>query len=73
MPEYSVGDTVTLKDDGQIYRVIGVRSEDKMILYDLEQGDGRATVKLSVLLSQIEKPKLYTPKQPPVVIYKKRP
>jgi len=71
MPEYSVGDNVILKDDGQVYKVIGVRTEDRIVLFDLEKGDQRASVKLTVLKSQIEVPKAYRPQQPRVVIYKK--
>lgn len=39
MAEYNVGDKVILKDDGQEYRVVGVRIEDRVVLFDLEQGD----------------------------------
>ena len=71
MAEYSVGDKVILKDDGQFYTVVGVRIEDHIVLYDLEKGDERASVKFTVLPSQLEVQKAYTPKQPQVVIYKK--
>jgi len=71
MAEYNLGDKVTLKDDGQQYTVIGVRTEDRILLFDLEKGDQRASVKLTVLRSQIEVQKAYRPQQPQVVIYKK--
>ena len=71
MAEYDVGDKVVLKDDGQVYKVIGVRREDHMVLYDLEQGDQRASARLTVLRSQIEVQKIFTPKYPQVVKYKK--
>ena len=71
MAEYNVGDKVMLKDDGQIYKVIGVRTEDRIVLFDLEKGDQRASVKLTVLRSQIELQKAYKPQQPQIVIYKK--
>ncbi len=71
MAEYNVGDKVILKDDGQAYTVIGVRTEDRIVLFDLEKGDGRASVKITVLRSQIEVQKAYAPQQPRVVIYKK--
>jgi hypothetical protein len=71
MADYAVGDRVILKDDGQGYKVVAVRTEDRIVLYDLEKGDERATVKLTVLKSQIEKQKTCTPKHPQVVIYKK--
>jgi len=72
MPEYNVGDKVILKDDGQVYKVVGVRTEDRIVLFDLVQGDERASVKLTVLRSQIEIPKAYRPQQPQIVIYKKK-
>ena len=72
MPEYNIGDKVILKDDGQVYKVVGVRTEDHMVLYDLEQGDERASKRFTVLRSQLEVQKAYTPKQPQIVIYKKR-
>lgn len=71
MAEYSVGDKVILKDDGQVYKVVGVRTEDHIVLYDLEQGDERASVSFTVLPSQLAVQKAYTPKEPQVVIYKK--
>ncbi len=33
MAEYNVGDKVILKDDGQVYRVIGVRTEDLVLCF----------------------------------------
>ena len=42
--EYNIGDKVMLKDDGQIYKVVGVRTEDRIVLFDLEKGDERASV-----------------------------
>ena len=71
MPEYSVGDTVILKDDAQSYKVVGVRIEDYVVLFDLEKGDERASARLTVLRSQIEVQKTCTPKHPQFVIYKK--
>ena len=71
MAEYDVGDKVVLKDDGQVYKVVGVRTEDRVVLYDLEQGDQRASVRFTVLLSQLEAQKAYAPKQPQIVIFKK--
>jgi len=71
MAEYNVGDKVILKDDGQVYTVIGVRTENRIVLFDLKQGDERASAKLTVLKSQIETPKAYRPQQPSIVIYKK--
>ena len=72
MAEYNVGDKVILKDDGQEYRVVSVRIEDNIVLFDLQQGDERASKSLTVLRSQIEVQKAYTPKQPRIVIYKKQ-
>ena len=72
MAEYSVGDKVMLKDDGQVYKVVGVRTEDRVVLFDLEQGDERASVKLTVLRSQLQVQKAYTPKYPQTIVYKKR-
>jgi hypothetical protein len=72
MPEYNVGDKVILKDDGQEYMVVGVRTEDRVVLFDLEQGDERASKKFTVLRSQIELQKAYTPKKPRIVIYNKK-
>ena len=72
MAEYNIGDKVILKDDGQVYKVVGIRTEDRVLLFDLEQGDERASVKLTVLRSQIEMPKAYRPQQPQTVIYKKK-
>ncbi len=71
MAEYNVGDKVILKDDGQEYKVVGVRTEDNVVLFDLQQGDERASKSLTVLRSQIEVQKAYTPKRPRTVIYKK--
>ena len=71
MAEYNVGDKVILKDDGQVYKVIGVRTEDRVVLFDLEQGDVRASRKLTVLRSQLEVQKAYRIQQPNVVIFKK--
>ncbi len=71
MAEHDVGDKVILKDDGQVYKVVGVRTEDRVVLYDLEQGDERASKRFTVLRSHLEVQKAYTPKQPQVVIYKK--
>ncbi len=71
MAEYHVGDKVVLKDDGQLYKVVGVRTQDRVVLYDLEKGDDRASVKLTVLRSQLEVQKVYAPKQPRVIIYRK--
>lgn len=71
MAEYTIGDIVILKDDGQAYKVIGVRTEDRVVLFDLEQGDERASRKLTVLRSHIEVQKAYTPQKPHIVIYKK--
>ncbi len=72
MAEYNVGDKVVLKDDGQVYKVIGIRTEDHTVLFDLEKGDERASERLTVLRSQLEVPKIYRPQQPQTVIYKKR-
>ena len=71
MPEYDIGDKVMLKDDGQLYTVVGVRTEDHTVLFDLEKGDERGLVKLTVLRSQLDVPKAYTPKFPQTVVYKK--
>ena len=70
MAQYDVGDKVILKDDGQVYKVVGVRTEDNIVLYDLEKGDERASVRFTVLLSQLEIQKTCTPKFPQVVVYK---
>lgn len=72
MAEYNVGDKVILKDDGQEYKVVGVRTEDNIVLFDLEQGDERASRRFTVLRSQLQVQKAYTPKQPRTVIYKKK-
>lgn len=69
MSEYAVGDKVVLKDDGQLYNVVGVRTEDHVVLYDLEKGNEKASVKLTVLRSQLEVEKIYAPKYPKVVVY----
>lgn len=71
MAQYNVGDKVILKDDGQAYKVMGVRTEDHIVLYDLEKGDQRAQLKCTVLPSQLEVYKAYRPQQPQTVIYKK--
>ena len=71
MAEYDVGDKVILKDDGQTYTVVGVRREDHLVLFDLEKGNERASLKLTVLRSQIQEQKTCTPKSPQFVIYKK--
>ena len=73
MAEYDIGDKVILKDDGQVYKVVGVRREDGVVLFDLEQGDERASRRFTVLRSQLAVQKAYTPKQPQIVIYKKKP
>jgi hypothetical protein len=72
MAEYSVGDKVILKDDGQVYTVVGVRTEDHIVLFDLKKGDERVELSLTVLRSQLEVQKAYTPQHPQTVIYKKR-
>ena len=54
MAEYTVGDKVILKDDGQFYTVVGVRIEDHTVLFDLEKGNERGSVKLTVLRSHLE-------------------
>ena len=69
MAEYNVGDKVILKDDGQAYKVVAVRTEDRILLYDLIQGDERASRKITVLPSQIEIQKVYKAKQPQIVIF----
>ena len=71
MAEYNVGDKVVLKDDGQLYNVVGVRIEENVVLFDLEKGNEQASVKLTVLRSQLEVQKVYKPKYPQVVVYKK--
>ena len=71
MAEYNIGEKVILKDDGQVYKVVGVRTEDRIVVFDLVQGDERASKKITVLRSQIEAPKAYRPQQPSIVIYKK--
>jgi len=70
MAEYNVGDKVMLKDDGQLYTVVGVRTEDHTVLFDLEKGNERGLVKLTVLRSHIEVQKLYKPKFPQTIVYK---
>lgn len=70
MAEYTVGDKVILKDDGQEYTVVGVRLEDRVVLFDIQKVDERGLMKLTVLRSQIAIQKICTPKQPQVVIYK---
>ena len=71
MAEYNIGDKVILKDDGQSYKVVNVRTENRIVLFDLEQGDERASRKITVLRSQIEIQKTYTPKKPNITIYNK--
>ena len=71
MAEYNIGDRVILKDDGQEYQVVGIRTEDCIVLFDLEQGDQRASKKLTVLRSQIQVQKVYAPKHPQIIIYNK--
>jgi len=71
MAEYNVGDKVVLKDDGQVCTVVGIRTEDHIVLYDLEKGDQRASGRFTMLRSQFEVQKAYMPKHPQVVIYKK--
>jgi len=71
MAEYNIGDKVILKDSGQLCKVVGVRTENRVVLYDLEQGDERASTKFTVLPSQLELQKAYAPKRPQVVIFKK--
>ena len=70
MAEYNVGDKVILKDDGQVYTVIGVRTEDRILLFDLEKGNEKTKSKLTVLRSQIEVQKAYRPQLPQIVVYK---
>ncbi len=72
MAEYIVGDMVMLKDDGQLYTVVGIRTEDRVVLFDLEKGDERCKSKLTVLRSHIEVQKAYRPQQPQVVVYKSK-
>ena len=71
MAEYDVGDKVTLKDDGQSYTVVSVRTEDHVVFFDLEKGTETLKTRLTVLRSQIEVQKVYAPKYPKVVVYKK--
>jgi hypothetical protein len=70
MPEYNVGDKVVLKDDGQSYTVVGIRTEDRIVLFDLEKGNEKVKTRLTVLRSQIDIQKLYAPKYPQVVVFK---
>ncbi|MDE2009835.1 MAG: hypothetical protein KGJ09_07135 [Candidatus Omnitrophica bacterium] len=70
MAEYNIGDKVVLKDDGQVYTVAGVRTENRVVLFDLEKGNGQKSARLTVLRSQIEVQKAYTPKYPQTVVYK---
>jgi len=70
MAEYNIGDKVILKDDGQEYKVVGVRTEDHTVLFDLEKGNERGSVRLTVLRSQVEVQKVCTPKIPQFVVYK---
>ncbi len=72
MPEYNIGDKVILKDDGQVYTVVGVRTEDRVLLFDLEKGNEKGRAKLTVLRSQIEVQKTHTPKYPQTTIYKSK-
>ena len=71
MAEHSVGDKVVLKDDGQVYRVVGVRTENRVVLFDLEKGNEKGIAKLTVLRSQIEVQKSHTPKYPQTLVYKR--
>ncbi|MBF0511579.1 MAG: hypothetical protein HQL13_04530 [Candidatus Omnitrophica bacterium] len=71
MAQYNVGDSVVLKDDGQSYKVVGVRIEGHVVLYDLEKGAQDRLVKLTVLPSQLEVQKICTPKFPQFVVYKR--
>ena len=71
MAEYTVGEKVTLKDDGQLYTVVGVRTEDHVVVFDIEKGNQDLKTKLTVLRSQIEVQKVYAPKYPKVVVYKR--
>ncbi|MDE2027908.1 MAG: hypothetical protein KGK03_09325 [Candidatus Omnitrophica bacterium] len=70
MAEYNVGDKVILKDDGQVYKVVGVRIENRVVLYDLQKGNEKGSVKLTVLRSEIEVEKIFTPKYPQTVVFK---
>ena len=69
MAEFNVGDKVILKDDGQFYRIVGVRIEDHVVLYDLEKGDQNKSVKLTVMRSQLAIQKAYTPQYPQTIVY----
>ena len=69
MAEYNVGDKVVLKDDGQFYKIVGVRIEDRVLLYDLEKGDQNKSVRLTVTRSQLEVQKIYAPKYPQTTVY----
>jgi len=73
MAEYNVGDKVVLKDDGQLYTVVGVRTEDRIVVFDLEKGNEKNMSKLTVLRSQIEVQKLFKPKLPQTVVYNRFP
>ena len=71
MAEYTVGDKITLKDDGQLYTVVGVRTEDRVTVFYIEKGNQDLKTQLTVLRSQIEVQKVYAPKYPKVVVYKR--
>jgi len=73
MAQHNIGDKVMLKDDGQLYTVVGVRTEDHTVLYDLEKGNEKLKAKLTVLRSHIEVQKAYTPKLLQTIIYKASP
>ncbi|MDE1921714.1 MAG: hypothetical protein KGI24_09805 [Candidatus Omnitrophica bacterium] len=70
MAEYNIGDKVVLKDDGQVYTVTGVRTENRVVLFDLKKGNDQKSVQLTVLRSQIEVQKTCTPQYPQTVVYK---
>lgn len=72
MPEYSIGDKVILKDDGQLYTVMGVRKEEGVVLFDLEKGHDQSKIKVTVLRSQIQVQKAYSLQYPQTVVYSKR-
>ena len=70
MAQYNIGDKVVLKDDGQLYKVVALRIEDRIVLYDLEKGNQDRSIKLTVLGSQIEVQKVYAPQYPQTIVYK---
>ncbi len=72
MAKYNVGDKVILKDDGQFYTVRAVRIVDHVVHYDLEKGDERGLVKITVLPSALDDQKVYAPKYPQTVIFSKK-